>query len=166
MAAKEPSPPPSAMVEYKSLSSISDKLISMIACDPLPLANVLFARGLISKAKLSSASQGKYEQATEIVHQVLNVVQHIPQKFEVFLSAVRELPWMQALAESIEETFKKLKEEAEEVSKFQTPICAYHPDYVEGPFVDGCLKLTAFLVVSFPNLTALLIINSAHEGCD
>ena len=115
MAAKEPSPLPSAMVEYKSLSSISDKLISMIASDPLPLANVLFARGLISKAKLSSASQGKYEQATEIVQQVLNTVQHFPQKFEVFLGAVRELPWLQALAESIEETFKKFKEEAEKV---------------------------------------------------
>ena len=115
MAAKEPSPSPSAMVEYKSLSSISDKLISMTASNPLPLANVLFARGLIGNVDF--ASQGKYEQATEIVQQVLNTVQHFPQKFEVFLSAVRELPWLQALAESIEETFKKFKEEAEEVSK-------------------------------------------------
>ena len=116
MAAKAPSPPPSAMVEYKSLSSISDKLISMIASNPLPLANVLFARGLIGNVDF--ASQGKYEQATEIVHQVLNTVQHFPQKFEVFLSAVRELPWLQALAKSIEETYEKFKEEAEEVSKF------------------------------------------------
>ena len=118
MAAKEPSPPPSAMVEYKSLSSISDKLISMIASDPLPLANVLFARGLISKAKLSSASQGKYEQATEIVQQVLNTVEHFPQKFEVFLNAVKEQTWLENLAESIEETYEKFKEEAEEVRKF------------------------------------------------
>ena len=49
------------------------------------------------------------------MQQVLNTVQHIPQKFEVFLGAVRELPWLQALAESIEETFKKFKEEAEKV---------------------------------------------------
>ena len=47
----------------------------------------------------------------KILQRVLNIV---PQKFEVFLSAVRELPWLQALAESVKETYEKFKEEAEE----------------------------------------------------
>ena len=102
MAAKEPSPSPSASaVEYQCLVSITDKLISSIAIDPAPVAQGLFAKAVISSSALSSANRDKNAQASEIVEQVLASVKVFPQNFEVFSSVIEELPWLQNLVKII-----------------------------------------------------------------
>ena len=104
MAAKDPSPGPIASaVEYQCLVSISDKLISSIAIDPAPVAQKLFAKGVISSSALSSTNKDKNSQASEIVQQVLASVKVFPQNFKVFLSVIEELPWLKNLMKLINE---------------------------------------------------------------
>ena len=104
MAAKEPSPSPSSSaVEYQCLVSITDKLISSIAIDPAPVAQKLFAKGVISSSALSSTNKDKNSQASEIVDQVLASVKVFPQNFKVFLSVIEELTWLQILVKIIKE---------------------------------------------------------------
>ena len=105
MAAKEPSPSPSASsaVEYQCLVSITDKLISSIAIDPAPVAQKLIAKCVISSSALSSANRGKNSQASEIVEQLLASVKVFPQNFEVFSSVIGELPWLKNLVKIIKE---------------------------------------------------------------
>ena len=104
MAAKEPSPSPSASaVKYQCLVSITDMLISSIAIDPAPVAQKLFAKGVISSSALNSTNKDKNAQASEIVEQVLASVKVFPQNFKVFSSVIEEFPWLKNLVKIIKE---------------------------------------------------------------
>ena len=106
MAAKESSPSAAACGEYDALVSIMDKLSISIAADPVPVAQTLFARGLIPPF---SVDKEKKLLASEIVEQVLNKVNLFPEDFEVFLSVMEGFTWLRGVANLIKEKHDEFK---------------------------------------------------------
>ena len=80
-------------VEVATLLQCMDKLATGISIDPLLLSNKLLAEELISPRlvrQMLDSSKGKYDKATELVMEVINIVENSPEKFEVFMNALSE----------------------------------------------------------------------------
>ena len=70
------------------------------------------AKGLIPPSGLSSAqlqTKEKELKASELVAQIISKVKNFPEKFQVFLDVLNEMPWLQDLAKLIRDEFEKIK---------------------------------------------------------
>ena len=113
--------------EYLALVNGTDKITSEISADPLTVAQKLMAKGLIPPVSLSSTllqTKEKELKASELIKQVINKVGSFPENFEVFLTVLNEMPWLQQLAKWIHEEFIKIKDKKLETRKEVSYVAA------------------------------------------
>ena len=99
-------------VEYVSLLSCTEELISEISVDPLALSGRLVTKGLIPPSLPASALlsvEEKEAKARELVQQVTNKVKTFPKKFNVFIDSLREFIWLEDIAQLVCEKYDELK---------------------------------------------------------
>ena len=78
-------------MEVITLQQCVDKLATGISIDPISLANKLLEKGLTSQRlvrEMLNSSKDKYDKATKLVMEVINIVENSPEKFEVFMNAL------------------------------------------------------------------------------
>ncbi len=99
--------------EYEALVISMDKMTTEISADPLTVANKLVSRRVIPLAASSSALQLQTNElkASRLVNLVSNKVSSFPDVFQTFIEVLNGMPWLQRLAEWIDNEYKKLKAE-------------------------------------------------------
>ena len=96
--------------QYAALVAVSDKMVSSLSADPLSVAQMMFAKGLIPQATLQSlgvVSKTKTEAAAELVQLVLSLVKDFPENFDEFMDVVDKHLWLKNLAKLIRETLSQ-----------------------------------------------------------
>ena len=99
-------------VEYRALVKNTHKMISEISGDPLNVASRLIEKDLVASGSLgsmNSLAKEKALKASELVEQVNNKVSTFPEKFEVFIEILNELPWLRDLAKLLQDERVKIK---------------------------------------------------------
>ena len=100
-------------VEYVSLLSCKEQLISEISADPLAVSSRLVIEGLIPPSLLPAeplSSKEKEQKARELVQVVTNKVKNFPSKFNVFVSILGEFTWLQDLTQLVREKYHEPKD--------------------------------------------------------
>lgn len=91
-------------LEHLTLLQCTEKLTNGISQDPLKVASLLLEKGLVAPAQVRSAQlQGKDDhlKASELVLHMIGKVEMFPENFEVFLSLLDSLFWLQDVVESV-----------------------------------------------------------------
>lgn len=101
-------------VEYISLLSCEEELVSEISADPLAVSSRLVIEGLIppslQPSEPLSSKEKKKQKARELVQVVTNKVKTFPRKFNVFVSILGEFTWLQDLAQLVREKYHEPKD--------------------------------------------------------
>ena len=99
-------------LEHLTLIQCTESLTSGISQDPLKVASLLLEKGLVAPAQVRSAQlQGKDDhlKASQLVLHMIGKVEMFPEKFEVFLSLLDGLPWLQDVVECVRQKYKENK---------------------------------------------------------
>ena len=108
----------SQSVELATLVQCTEKLANGISQDPLYVANKLLEAGLVPPtlvSKMLLPSGENYCKATELVLQVMKVVEGSPQKFDVFMKILKDCYWLNDLVETVCGQYEIVKKDQDEV---------------------------------------------------
>ncbi len=104
-------------IEYLALTKCKMELTSEISADPLSVATLLVAKGLVPDSSLNFVqlqTVQKDEKASELVSQVTNKVKTFPLSFDEFLKVLGEFIWLKDILELITKAHDKLKSQDKE----------------------------------------------------
>lgn len=105
----------SESVELLTLRQFTDDLTTVIAADPLKVANKLFEKKLISdgahRSVIQEHAKEKQVKASELMLHVRDQVQHDSRVFDEFIEILIECVPFQSLANKIRKAVSKNKEE-------------------------------------------------------
>ena len=94
-------------LEYQTLVRCTDTLTLAISADPLRVASKLLEVNLISLAQLRAVQQptrDSHLKASELVTHMLEQVNLCPDKFDLFVKILNEVPCLQNTAKLLRET--------------------------------------------------------------
>lgn len=110
-------------VEAVTLQQCVHKLAKGMSADLTFFANKLFEKRLIPQRSVREAlnpTKDKYDKATELVMQVINIVENSPDKFEVFMNVLGELSCLDDLVKLLNNLYEfEVNQEKERKAKVE-----------------------------------------------
>ena len=97
-------------VEVFTLQQCVDTLATGISIDPVIHANKLLEKGLTSRRlvrEMLNPSKDKYDKATELVMEVMNIVENSPEKFQVFMDILREFMYLEDVVKLVHSQYEE-----------------------------------------------------------
>ena len=104
----------SQSVKYASLVQCTEKLARGISQDPLVIANKLLEVGLVPPKLVRNmllSSKTDYEKATELVMQLIKVIEGFSEKFDIFIKILKEFYWLNDVVEEVCKRYQINKDE-------------------------------------------------------
>ena len=96
-------------LKHLSMLKSTRALISVVAADPLTVAERLFERELVAQEQVRDAqlaTKHNHLKASELVIHLIDMVGSFPQKYDEILDVLREFPWLKNGVKRVEETHK------------------------------------------------------------